>query len=229
MRKLYSIIFLLLILCACDLQRHQVFWHKRPVPCIKRVVVIGFRPARSIFEGSSYMRCPISGNTFKGSIISDEVLSYMTELLLKHLSKDAIFSITYPQEVKKEFLDLNETLDNADRNLLLQYLRQIGLAFNADAVIIGHVFRWQERAGSDYASSRPASVAFDIHIVGTEKGGLLWNGEFNKTQTSLTENLLDIKTFIKGKGRWMTAEELADMGLSSMVKKIIKTQRGCKK
>jgi len=126
-------------------------------------------------------------------------------------------------------LDLYESIDSAKKKLLLEYLKQIGLAFNADAVILGHVFRWEERAGSDFAASKPASVAFDIHIVGIEKGRVLWSAEFDKTQRSLSENLLDIKTFIKGKGKWMTAKKLANVGITNMVNKIIKSQKGCKK
>ncbi len=175
------------------------------------------------------MRCPISENTFRGARVSDKVIAYMTELLLRDLSKKDIFSITYPEEVKREFLDLYDSIDNANRKLLLEYLRQIGLAFNADAVILGHIFRWEERIGSDFAASRPASVAFDIHLVGVEKGEVLWSDEFDKTQRALSENLLDIKTFIKGKGKWMTARKLAEMGITNMINRLIKSQKGCER
>lgn len=228
MRKL-CYIPLLILLSACSFQKHKLFWRKSPVPCLKRIVVIRFRPACPIYTGSSYLRCPISENTLRGAKVSDEVLDYITGLLLRRLSKGGIFFIIPPEEVKKEFLDLNESIDSAKGKLLLEYLRQVGLVFNADAVILGHVFRWEERTGSDFAASRPASVAFDMHLVGTEKGKVLWSAEFDKTQMSLSENLLDIKTFIKGKGRWMTAAKLADMGMSNMVNKIFKTQKGCKR
>jgi hypothetical protein len=33
----------------------------------------------------------------------------------------------------------------------------------------------------------------------------------------LNENLLDIKTFFKGKGKWMRAEDLAEIGLKHLV------------
>jgi hypothetical protein len=50
-------------------------------------------------------------------------------------------------------------------------------------------------------------------------GEVLWKGRFDKTQTPLSENILDARTFFKGKGKWMTVESLADLGLSDMLGK----------
>ncbi|MCP4669484.1 MAG: hypothetical protein GY849_24385, partial [Deltaproteobacteria bacterium] len=41
--------------------------------------------------------------------------------------------------------------------------------------------------------------------------------KFDKTQRSLSENLFDAKTFVQGKGRWMTAGELAVLGLRNVL------------
>jgi hypothetical protein len=53
--------------------------------------------------------------------------------------------------------------------------------------------------------------------VTSDNASILWKGRFNKTQRSLSENLLDIRTFLKGKGRWMTADDLAGMGLKDLI------------
>jgi hypothetical protein len=50
-----------------------------------------------------------------------------------------------------------------------------------------------------------------------EDGSLLWKGRFDKTRASLAEDLLDLKTFLRSKGRWMNVEDLAEMGLSELV------------
>ncbi len=231
MKRSYYVILLILNFCvfSCIFQKHKVSWNKRSIPCFKKIVIIGFRPVSPIFTGSSYVRCPISGDTFRGSMVPEEVTEYMTSLLIKKLAAKNTFTIISYDQVKKEFLDLKDSIDNAQGKLLVEYLNQIGKAFKADAVILGHIFRWEQRIGTDFASSRPASVAFDLHIVDTAHGQVVWEAEFDKTQRSLSENLLDIKTFIKGKGKWMTAEQLADMGLSNMIKNIIKSQKSCSK
>jgi len=228
-RRYLILLSFFIFLFACSFQKHEFSWRKKSVPCLKKIVIVGFRPIIPEFKESEYVRCPISGNSFRGTKVSDDVIDYMTELLTKHIMEKGRFSVVLPEQVKKEFLGLEEAIDGASGALLVEYLKQIGMAFKADAVILGHVFRWEERQGTDFAASKPASIAFDLHLVGTEKGTVLWEGEFDKTQKSLTENILDIKTFFKGKGKWMTAAKLADVGLSKMVSELIKTQKKCQR
>ncbi len=224
------LIFSFMSLMSCSFRNHEVFWKKKEIPCLRRVVILGFRPVSPIFKGSSYVRCPISNNTFRGEKVSENVAATMTKLFLKHIMTYKDFEIITPQIAEKEFLDLYQVIDNTSKKeLLLEYIKQIGLAFDADAVLLGHVFRWEERVGSDFSAMKPASVSFDLHLIETEKGKVVWTEEFDKTQKSLSENLLEIKTFIKGKGRWLTAKGLAEIGIAGMVKKLLKTQRKCKR
>ncbi len=226
----FILILSLISVVSCSFRRNELRWEKEEIPCLKRVVILGFRPVSPIFKGSSYVRCPISNNTFRGERVSKDVTTVMTNLFLKHISNNKYFEIVMPQMVEKEFWDLYQVIDNTrKKELLLNYLRQIGLAFDADAVLLGYVFRWEERVGSDFSAMKPASVSFDLHLIETEEGKVVWTEEFDKTQKSLSENLLEIKTFIKGKGRWLTAKGLAEIGIAGMVKKLLKTQRKCKK
>ena len=63
-------------------------------------------------------------------------------------------------------------------------------------------------------------MAFDLHMIRPEDGRILWKGKFDKTQRSLSENLLDWAIFRQGRGRWMTVEELALYGLGKMLKEM---------
>ena len=47
----------------------------------------------------------------------------------------------------------------------------------------------------------------------------MWKGKYDETQKSLSENLLDASKFFKGGGKWVTAENLAEMGLTEMLGK----------
>jgi hypothetical protein len=49
--------------------------------------------------------------------------------------------------------------------------------------------------------------------------------KFDKTQISLSENLLDIQTFLKARGRWVTAGELAEMGLTELIESFPKGEK----
>ena len=102
----------------------------------------------------------------------------------------------------------------------IDMLQRTGRAFSADAVLFGYIYRWRERVGTEYGIETPASVVFDLSILSTDKGSILWRGIFNKTQVSLSENLLDLSTFIQSKGKWLTSRELAQIGLEQLVKEL---------
>jgi len=97
-------------------------------------------------------------------------------------------------------------------------LQKIGKSFSSDAILFGYIYRWTERAGTEYGVESPASVAFDLHLVSTDNGSNLWKDSFKKTQVSLSENLLDLSTFLNSSGKWLTAKELAHFGLENMIK-----------
>ena len=49
---------------------------------------------------------------------------------------------------------------------------------------------------------------------------------YDKTQMSLSENVLDFQTFLKARGRWMSADELAEIGISEFVETFPKGEKG---
>jgi hypothetical protein len=94
----------------------------------------------------------------------------------------------------------------------------VGSELGAEGIVTGHVYRFRERKGEPYAAEQPASVAFEIHLLRVEDGVLVWRGSFDRTQSALMENLLQAPSFYREKGRWVTAEELAEEGLELMLK-----------
>ena len=87
----------------------------------------------------------------------------------------------------------------------------------ADGIVVGYVYRFRERKGYPYSVKRPASVAFEIHLVRVKDGAIVWRGNFDKTQTSLMENLLQMSWFFREGGQWVTAEELAREGVERLL------------
>jgi nucleotide-binding universal stress UspA family protein len=93
---------------------------------------------------------------------------------------------------------------------------RIGRELNADAIVVGYIYRFRERDGTPYAVQKPASVAYEIRLLDGKTGASIWQGAFDKTQRSLMENLFHLPTFIRGKGQWMTAKELTDEGMEDL-------------
>ncbi len=83
--------------------------------------------------------------------------------------------------------------------------------------MVGHIYRFRERIGTRYSVDSPASVAFDIPLISVKNGRILWVDHLDETQRSLSENLFQLGTFLRRKGTWITAEEMAISGLEDML------------
>ncbi|MEA3429051.1 MAG: hypothetical protein U9Q84_07585 [Thermodesulfobacteriota bacterium] len=94
---------------------------------------------------------------------------------------------------------------------------ETGRILGADVVMAGYVYRFRERIGTRYAADSPASVAFDVHLISVKNGHILWVDHLDETQRSLSENLFQLGTFLRRKGTWITAEEMAVSALEDML------------
>lgn len=98
----------------------------------------------------------------------------------------------------------------------LRRARQLGKAVNADAVLCGVVSRFIERVGTDYAASAPAAVSFQLALISSHSGEVLWESDFARRQESLSTNLFDWWMFWEGGPKWLSAAELARVGVESL-------------
>lgn len=105
-----------------------------------------------------------------------------------------------------------------DKITPLAVLKKVGSDIGADGIIFGYVYRFRELRGTPYAATKPASVAFEILLYRVSDAALVWKGRFDKTQSSLMENVLQAPAFLKGGGRWVTARELSEGGMDSIMK-----------
>jgi hypothetical protein len=92
----------------------------------------------------------------------------------------------------------------------------LGKQVGADGVMFGRVFRYQKRVGTEFGASEPASVAFELGIVAVSNGEVLWTGSFDETQQALTSNLFDWWMFWSAGPRWVSASELAGLGVERL-------------
>jgi hypothetical protein len=185
---------------------------------VQRMVVMGFQPGLSPGQKPGVIRSPLTGSVFLAEPVSREVCHRLTDRFYDMLVKRFSFPLVPPWEAREALSNLEKASSYDELNV--EIFQQVGAALSGDVVLVGLVFRWNERIGTNFAVSQPASVAFEIALVKTLDGTILWTGKFDKTQASLSENVLDLHTFLKAKGRWMTAEELADIGLSDLAEQL---------
>lgn len=89
----------------------------------------------------------------------------------------------------------------------------IGKKVNCDGVLLTTVRRYEQRQGTDYAVEEPASADFQMALMHSRTGAVLWTADFRETQESLLDNIL---TYNKAQSRgfkWVTVEHLVEQGV----------------
>ncbi len=179
-----------------------------------KIVFLGFKPALSPGQEPALFHNPMTG----GAVRSEPVSQSVTDVLSDKMYTLLLDSKDY------EFVNLREIKNLTDPALFeesssdpVKIVQNIGKAVSADVVLTGYLYRMHEREGSELRVGSPASVAFDVYLVSVKDGTFLWKGKFDETQKTLSENLLEIKSFLKYKGKWVDADTLADIGLKELV------------
>lgn len=104
------------------------------------------------------------------------------------------------------------TVGNLQENALA-----LGREVSADAVLYGTVERYKERIGVDYAAASPAAVSFTLHLIDRKSKQVVWTAKFSKSQKALTENMMNLISFLQNSGRWVRAHEIAMEGVKEAV------------
>ena len=211
-----SIILLVALNASCQFQRGRTSQVKPTLFKPGKIVVVGFRPAMSHGEVPGVIRSPVSGAVFMAEPVPQGVAEKMTSKLFSRLVEYKGYELIGPKKANGAF----ESFLSSDQDMSdIETFQRVGQAFSADAVMMGYIFRWRERDGTDYSVNRPASTAFELYLIRPEDKAIMWKGRFDKTQTSLSENLLDMETFLKVKGQWVTVDRLAELGLADLLDK----------
>ena len=206
----------LLVYGGCHSQKTPASYEMHTATPINKVVVDGFHAAMPQGMQPDVVRDPLSGTAFMAEPVSQNVANRMTDILYNRVAAEKGYGLVSPDQAKLVFSSIIRSGKNVAISPI-EVLQEVGNTFKADAVLTGYIYRWREREGTDYAVNRPASVAFDLHLISPAEGTMLWKAKFDKTQRSLSENVFDLSTFIESKGRWMTVEKLAMLGLQKML------------
>lgn len=213
------VVFLILIvlnlsLVGCAARGSTPAAEPPKVSNVQTLLVAPFKIASERYEVGTTVRCSICGAVFITGPINPGDDTYMTNQLLTYLKANTNYALIPPgagEGVRSKLLA--ESLDLPEQNILLEMGRELG----ADAVVSGTIFRFRQRVGTSYASDTPAAVAFSMYLLRVADGSVIWDGYFDETQKTLHEDLLQLSTFIKRGGAFLTAEQLAHSGLNKVM------------
>jgi hypothetical protein len=161
--------------------------------------------------------CPICKAPYRSGRIEPGAQKVLTRVLDQKMEAAGSFRIVPRERVE-------EVLSNIDKKELqekaLALAPTLGKEVGAEFVILGYLFRFEERVGSSMGVEKPASVGFDLHLVRVKDGGIVWSARFDETQKPLSDNVLKIGSFFRRGASWVKAEELADVGMGEALKNL---------
>ncbi|MBR5051026.1 MAG: hypothetical protein IKX75_06825 [Desulfovibrio sp.] len=96
----------------------------------------------------------------------------------------------------------------------------LGKKTGKDLMLVPMVMDWHERQGSEAGVDKPAHVRVEMYLVRCATGSVVSRGAWEEEQTGLADNLLNVGTFVKRKGQWVTARRLAQEGMESILKEM---------
>lgn len=206
---------LILILTGCAAPSVEVIHHEAEGISLEKIAIMPFQSYAGsglVVEGT---QCPLCGAVFKRGRIEEGAEERLGTFLFDFLQTRTGYKLVPPDEVQGI---ISQMLSRRFDSNTVPFITDIGKAVQADAILVGYIYRYEERVGTSYSVKNPASVAFDLHLIDVKKGTFLWKGRFDKTQKALSENAFQIKGFLKGGAKWLTVDELALQGLGSIMK-----------
>lgn len=183
-------------------------------PVIKRLAIIAFESLLPE-EGSTMVVCPLCSGGYSSGKIEKGAEKNIQEGFIEKLRD---FKEVQIIPLEKVTAVRNRVAAESLKKPLLAILKKVGAELRADVIVVGYVYRYTERVGYDLSAERPASVAFDIHLLNVNDGSTIWRGVFDKTQKSLMEDVFQASSFFKGGGKWLTASQLAKQGIDEIFK-----------
>lgn len=208
--------FILCVVCGCQRASGVSTTLKDDGNVVfKRIAVVPFQSIRQEDAEITTARCPVCGLVFRTERYAKGSEAVVEGIFLDRLKDEKAFALIPPDRVGGVYEGVTGQLFKAD---LLDVLKKVGAELEADGIILGYVYRFRERKGFSLSVEKPASVAFEIHLIRVSDGAIVWRGIFDKTQASLMENLLQIGSFLKEGGKWVTAKELTAEGMDEVLK-----------
>jgi len=102
---------------------------------------------------------------------------------------------------------------------------QLAGLLHVDAALTATIATYRERVGSAYGVTEPASVSLQVLLVRAGEKQAAWRADYTQTQEPLAYNLFNLWAVQRGGAKWLTADELAKIGVDEAVKELAAATR----
>lgn len=151
----------------------------------------------------------------QGKIPQDELLDLDMDL------RDALLA-----KANRDYYFIPENNPNGDPRQFrssgqpgaLEHWIQFGKRHNAQLLLVPMVLNWHEREGSQAGVDKSAHVRVEFFLLNIASGQMIDRSTFEEKQVGLADNLLGVADFVKRKGQWVSARDLAVEGMANAIK-----------
>ncbi len=181
---------------------------------LPRLAVLPFENKIPGEESAKSTICPICGAVFytDGNTVAEGTVA-LEDLFAKRLKDYKQFTLIDSERSAGVY----HRVVKSSQGLSTETLQHLGRELGADGVLVGYLFRYRERMGYWYSVKKPASVAFDVHLIRVSDGRMVWRATFDRTQSSLMENVSQLSSFLHWGAKWLTAQELSEEGVGEIL------------
>ena len=212
--SLFPVLFALALVLSCASPKPQ----ETPpdVSGIRTVLVLPFQDMAAALGTGQQVRSSLSGKMFVTGEVGPGGPGFLTTQVFEFMEKSSGYQVLSPEGARS----LRSAVAGPGGKLESEreVIPEMGRRVKADAVLAGYVYRYRDRLGNAYSVENPASVAFELCLVRSSDGRMLWSGRHDETQSALSDNLLKAPEFVKRGGKWITADALAREGLDRVLK-----------
>jgi hypothetical protein len=141
------------------------------------------------------------------------VAEKLSDVFNRKLKMREGLAVSPPDEVRDALAALPEGLPRKTA------ARLVGERLSVDAILVGTVEVYKERAGSAIGLARPqdaAEVGFVVQLVSVKDGAILWTGQYHERQKPANE---DLSGFLERGPRYLTVDQLADSAVDHVLRK----------
>jgi len=174
---------------------------------IKTVLVLTFEDVTAAHGEKGMIKCPLCGNYFESGPVPPDTADRLTQRTVDTLRRQTDISVVVHDRTMNV---------GAEKLSERQLITRAGKLAGADAVLAGYIYRYEDRIGTNLAVKNPASIALSIHLIRVVDGVDIWSGYVDETQQALAEDIFKAPDFLRRKGRWVSADDMADAGLDKI-------------
>lgn len=218
MRTICSYIAVLAVLLSiavgCDRFRKPVYYstpaNMEEIAKLKTVAILPALNAKRTGEG--VVVCPVCHDVIFGPVpkpgISEELSRRLRKCFIDERGLDLmplldVREITY----EKVPIYFRDPISN---------LRRQAELLKVDAIIVPALLRYVELEGSAIGANKPASVAFDVHLIRSSDMVTLWKGKYDEEEKPVSSDLGNAPLYFKRGVKWHKADELMSFGIKEL-------------